>query len=641
MTQLPGSHGVEPHLEKRIAIALLVMLVVWLLLLLRLFHLQVVEGDRYRVSAERNSVRTHRVTAPRGMLLDRRGEILVDSRPSFDVFVVPNESDDLSAAIQRVADLAGAPVEQLRERVGQPRGAGRFQALPLARDLDRGALARIEARLWALPGVLTQVKPVRAYRYGSSASHLLGWLGEISKAELASRDYHGYRRGDAVGKDGIERLLDAELRGRDGGENVLVDAHGRELERLDAVEPQPGRNVVLTLDLRVQLAAERALDATGRSGAAVALDPTSGEVLAFVSRPSFDPNRFAAGLAVEEWRALVDDPGKPLHDRVLQGQYPPGSAYKVVPALAALEEGLIGPDYRVECRGSYRLGRRRYRCWKRGGHGWIDLHRALVESCDVFFYTVGHELGVDTLAYYARALGLGRKTGFAGSAERSGLVPTQAWKERRFGEPWLAGETISLSIGQGFNLWTPIQLANAYGAIANGGTLYRPFAVKHVTDAYGRVLREFEPEALGRVPISGHALARVRRALRGVVHEPHGTGWVMRRLPGGIESAGKTGTAQVVALAKDPPRSDDDIPIERRDHAWFVSYAPADDPRIVVAVLVEHGGHGGSVAAPIALEIVKAFLAPADETHEAAPGDGRDVAAALPPAEEAPARALD
>ena len=641
MTQLPGSRGVEAHLERRIAVALLVVLLVWSLLLVRLFHLQVVEGDRYRVSAERNSVRTHRVTAPRGMLLDRNGEILVDSRPSFGVFVVPNESDDLGAAIQRVADLAAVPAEQLRERVGQPRGAARFQALPLVRDLDRGALARIEARLWALPGVLTQVKPLRAYRYGSSASHLLGWLGEVSKSELASRDYQGYRRGDLVGKDGIERLFDADLRGRDGGENVLVDAHGHELERLDVVEPQPGKNVVLTIDNRVQLAAERALAATGRAGAAVALDPTSGEVLALVSHPGFDPNRFAAGLAPEDWRALVDDPGKPLHDRALQGQYPPGSTYKVVPALAGLEKGVIGPDFRVECRGSYRLGRRRYRCWKRGGHGRIALHRALVESCDVFFYTVGHELGVDTLAYYARALGLGRKTGLAGSAERSGLVPTEAWKERRFGEPWLLGETISLAIGQGFNLWTPIQLANAYGAIANGGTLYRPFAVKRVTDAYGQVLREYEPEVLGRVPISESSLARVRRGLRGVVHDPHGTGWVMRRLPGGIESAGKTGTAQVVALEKNPPRNDDEVPIERRDHAWFVTYAPADEPRIVVAVLVEHGGHGGSAAAPVALEIVKAFLAPPEEAREAALGDGIDVAAAGALAEEGPALALD
>ena len=326
---------------------------------------------------------------------------------------------------------------------------------------------------------------------------------------------------------------------------------------------------------------------------------------------------------------------------MLQGQYPPGSTYKVVPALAALEKGLIGPDFKVECRGSYKLGRRRYRCWKRGGHGWMDLHRALVESCDVFFYTVGHELGVDTLAYYARALGLGRVTGFAGSSERSGLVPTKAWKERRFGEPWLLGETISLSIGQGFNLWTPIQLANAYAAIANGGTLYRPFAVKRVTDAYGQVVREYEPEELGRVPISEASLARVRRALRGVVHEPHGTGWVMRRLPGGIESAGKTGTAQVVALAKNPPKKDDEIPIERRDHAWFVTYAPADDPRIIVAVLVEHGGHGGSAAAPIALEMVKALLAPPEETQEAALGAVYDVAAVRPSAQEAPARGLD
>ncbi len=608
MTPLSGSSSVEAHLERRVVLAALVIVAVWALLIARLFYLQVVEGDRFRVSAQRNSVRTQRVIAPRGIILDRTGEILTDSRPSFEVLVVPNDTDDLERTLFRVADLAALDRQEVLERIGSPRGRARFQALPIGRDLDRGALARIETRLWALPGVLTQVSPVREYRFGDSAAHLLGWLGEISSRELDSREYQGYRSGDAVGKGGVERLLDRDLRGRDGGENVVVDAHGRELERLDAVEPQAGRNVVLTLDHRLQEIAERAFDTLGRDGALVALDPRNGEVLALLSRPAFDPNTFASGMGRDEWSRLLGDPGKPLHNRALQGQYPPGSTYKIVTALAGLEKGVIHEEFEVTCGGSWRLGRRRYRCWRRGGHGVVNLRRALVESCDVFFYRVGHELGVDTLAYYARELGFGSPTGIDVGSEAAGLVPTSQWKERRFGEPWIAGETVSVAIGQGFNLWTPIQLAAAYAAVANGGTRFHPFVVKRVTEAHGTVVSEIEPRVAGSVAISAASLERVRAALRGVVHEPHGTGWVMRGLPGGVEAAAKTGTAQVVRLAETPTRNEDEIPLAHRDHAWFVTYAPADDPRIVVSVLVEHGGHGGSTAAPIARKIVAAFL---------------------------------
>jgi penicillin-binding protein 2 len=608
VTQLPGSRSVEAHLERRIALGVLLIVAVWLLLLVRLFHMQVVEGDRYWDSAQKNSVRTHRVKAPRGIILDRTGAILTDSRPSYNVLVVPHETQEMEQTLVRVANLAGVDPGPLRERVGEPRGRARFQPQEVARDLQRPAVARVEARLWAMPGVLSQVAPIREYRYGNIAAHVLGWLGEISPNELEKRAFQGYRSGENVGKGGVERLLDRELRGRDGGENVLVDAHGRELELLDAVEPQPGQRVVLTLDHRLQSVAESALQKTERNGAVVALDPRNGEVLVLVSQPSFDPNRFARGIEKEEWQQLVEDPGKPLHNRALLGQYPPGSTYKVVTAIAGLEKGVIRPGFTVKCVGSHRLGRRRYRCWKRGGHGVVALHRALVESCDVFFYVVGHEVGIDELAYYGRALGLGSPTGIEVGREGAGLVPTRAWKERRFGEVWLAGETLSASIGQGFNLWTPIQLASVYAAIGNGGTRYRPFVVREIADPHGRLVRETQPESKGRLPLSPGTLEQVQSALHGVVHEPHGTGYAMRGLPGGVEAAGKTGTAQVVTLAKDPPKDDDEIPIERRDHAWFVTYAPAEAPRIAVAVLVEHGGHGGSAAGPIAAEVVATFL---------------------------------
>ncbi len=608
MTRLSGSGSApDAYFERRIVVAMLIVVAVWGGLVGRLFYLQVVEGDRYSRSAERNSVRTHRLIAPRGMIFDRHREIVVDSRPSFDVLVVPHESPELETALARIAGLTGRSAEELVRRVGSPRGRARFQAQPVVRDLDRAALARVEARLWALPGVLTQVAPIRDYRQGADAAHLLGWLGEISPAQLSSDRGQGYRRGDVVGKGGIERLLDRELRGRDGGQNVLVDAHGRELERWNALEPQPGHNVVLTLDLRLQSVAERAFEAIDKRGALVALDPRNGEVLALMSRPGFDPNLFARGIEPQEWAALRDSPGKPLHDRALKGMYPPGSTYKVVTALAGLESGAVTPDDTVRCAGSYRLGRRRYRCWKRGGHGEVDLHRAIVESCDVYFYKLGQQVGVDTLAYYARALGLGSPTGIDLDGEVAGLVPTAAWKRRRFGQDWLAGETLSLAIGQGFNLWTPLQLANSYAAISNGGTRWRPHLVKRIETAQGELVSQTEPEARGSVAVSQESLAVLQRALRGVVHEPHGTGARLRGLA--VEVAGKTGTPQVVAVAVTDDVDAELLAEEFRDHAWFVAWAPAAQPRIVVAVLVEHGGHGGSTAAPIARQLLAEYFA--------------------------------
>lgn len=609
MTQLSGPGSpIDRFVESRLTMVAFLIGAVWLILVARLFYLQVLEGDRYRVSAERNSVRAHRVMAPRGMILDRSGRILVDSRPSFDVLVVPHETSDIPLTLSRLAGLIGEGPEELLEALGRRTGMDRFVAHRVAHDLSWQDIARVESRLWALDGVLTQASPVRSYPFGSSAAHVLGWLGEIDREQLQRREFQGYRQGDVIGREGAERLMDRELRGRAGGRNVLVDAHGRELERLDSIDAQPGNNVVLTIDHRLQQTAETALAASERPGAVVALDPRSGEVLVLVSLPAFDPNDFAVGIDHATWISLTENSDTPLHNRALQGQYPPGSTYKVVAALAGLEAGVIKPDDTVTCTGSYRLGRRRYRCWRRDGHGTVDLHRAIVESCDVYFYKLGQLLRVDRLGYYARVLGLGSATGVDLRGEAAGLVPTMAWKERRYGERWVEGETISVAIGQSFNLVTPIQLAAVYATIANGGTRYRPFVVKRLEDSQGKVLEEREPVRHGEVAISKESFEFVRDALRDVVQDPKGTGYVMRHLPGGVVAAGKTGTAQVVALPKDPLPNDDEIAVEHRDHAWFVTYAPVEDPRIVVAVLVEHGGHGGSVAAPIARQVVVEFL---------------------------------
>lgn len=604
----------DATVERRLTGVAVVVVAVWMLLLTRLFYLQVVQGDVYRVSAERNSVRTQRVDAPRGVITDRNGEVLVGSRPSFDVLVVPHEAEDVPTTLARIAGLTGRDLETVRTSYGDPRGRMRFQPQRVAHDLDRDALARVESRLWALGGVLTQVTPVRGYRFGPSAAHLVGWLGEISPDQLARKEFQSYRRGDIIGVGGIEKLLDADLRGRPGGRNLLVDAHGRELQLLSSVDPEPGRNVVLTIDHRLQEVAEQALDRDGKSGAVVALDPRNGEVLALVSRPAFDPNEFAIGIDPDRWRDLTSDPERPLMNRALQGQYPPGSTYKVVTAIGGLEEKLIGLHNEVNCAGSFRLGRRTYRCWRPGGHGIVDLHTAIVQSCDVFFYKLGLDLGVDRLAYYARSLGLGARTGIELSGEMPGLVPTREWKERRDGTPWVDGDTVSLAIGQGMNLWTPLQLASAYAAIANGGTRYRPHVLMRIEEPDGRVVHGAEPEVIGELAVSPQTLAAVRAGLVGVVNEPHGTGSVMKNLPGGVLAGGKTGTAQVIGMPAGA-RPGEEVEHEDRDHAWFVTFVPADEPRLVVSVLVEHGGHGGSAAAPIAREVVTRFLSDEAELY--------------------------
>ena len=599
--------GSDAFLERRLAVAALLIALAWGLILLRLFYVQIARAEEFASAAERNSVRSHRVPAPRGMILDRGGEVLVDSRPSYKTLVVPHKAGDLDWTASRLADVLAVDRSEIAGRIGAPRGSARFQPLEVARDLERGAFARLQARLWALPGVVTQVDPVRRYRYGDSAAHVLGRLGEIDADRLGRREYRGYRRGDVIGREGVEALLDRDLRGRPGGLNVLVDARGREIRTLSAVEAEPGLNVVLTLDRRLQQVAERGLDDAGRGGAVVALDPRSGAVLVLASRPAFDPNRFATGIGSEGWAELSGDERAPLNNRAIRGQYPPGSTYKLVAAIAALEERVATPDTRVTCRGSFRLGSRRYRCWKREGHGPVGIHAALVRSCDVFFYEIGRKLGPDRLAHYARELGLGVPTGLDVPGESAGLVPTRAWKERRFGEPWLEGETVSLSIGQGFNLWTPIQLAAAYAAVGNGGTRYRPFLVERIETPAGEAVRERGPEVAGELPIRRETLEIVRAALRGAVHEPGGTGSAMRRVPG-VESAGKTGTAQVVGWTEEMREDEEAVPERFRDHAWFATWLPADEPRLVVAVLVEHGGHGGSAAAPIAAEIATAFV---------------------------------
>ena len=603
--------GLDGVIARRVPFVAALVILAFGVFFVRLFQLQVIEGDEMRLRSQRNSVRTVRLRAPRGDIVDRYGRTLASNRPAFGVGVIPSDLHRPELAFAALGMLLDGEPDELRERVGAPQGRARFQPVQLERDLSYDRLARVESHLYALPGVFTEVRPRRHYLHGELAAHVLGFIGEVRRDQLAKREFADYQPGEVVGQAGAEALLQPDLRGRAGGRNLVVDVAGRVVEVLDDVDPVPGGTVTLTLDLDLQRVAEEAflpdvLGEPAKRGAAVVLDPRNGDILALVAKPSYDPNDFAGGIDIRRWQQLAGDERRPLQNRAISGQYPPGSTYKVFVAAGALEDGLVDPEERIFCPGSFRLGRRAYRCWKREGHGWVNLRDALVQSCDVYFYQLGLTIGIDRLAYFARGFNLGAPTGIRLAHEKGGLVPTSVWKEKRFKEPWLKGETVSASIGQGFDLVTPLQLATAYAAIANGGKLVRPRLVLRKEAQDGTIAPGPEPEVRGRVPVAAVHLAFLRDALEGVVQEPGGTGG--RARVRGVRVAGKTGTSQVVALHRTEGLARDEVPLQHRDHAWFVGFAPVEAPEIVVAVLVEHGGHGGSAAAPITRRILARYF---------------------------------
>ena len=603
--------GVDPSVVNRLIFIAVFIVLVFAVFGVRLFQLQVVEGEDLGNRARRNSVRTVRLEAPRGDIVDRFGRELATTRPAFGVQVMPAELRERELTLTALGSLLDRDPSELSERVGTPRGRARFQSVRIARDLPYDSRTRVESHLYALPGVFTDVSPRRYYVGGSLAAHVLGYTGEIQVEQLEKRSFADYRSGDVIGQAGVESRFESVLRGRAGGRNVVVDVAGRVDEVLDEVEAAPGGTLVLTIDRDLQRVAEDAFlpDVIGgeeKRGAVVALDPRNGDVLVLVSQPTFDPNSFAGGIDSATWKRLMESEGRPIQNRALAGQYPPGSTYKVVLAAAGLEEGAIDPEERVFCPGTFKLGRRTYRCWKRGGHGSVNLHEALKRSCDVFFYQLGLKLGIDRIAFFANGFHFGRRTGIALGNESPGIVPTRAWKERRFNEVWLKGETVSAAIGQGFNLTTPMQLAVAYAAIANGGTIFKPRILLRQAGPDGTVEQGPEPESLGKVPVSPGHLATITRALEDVVHGDGGTGG--RARIAGVRVAGKTGTAQVVRLKETEELEEEEIPFKFRDHGWFAAYAPVEAPEIVVVALAEHGGHGGSAAGPIVNAILTRYF---------------------------------
>jgi len=575
-------------------------------LIARLWFLQIQQGEEYKKLAENNRVRYLEIAAPRGNILDKKGREIVTNRPSFNVVWIREGNRLDEELIKRMAGILDVNVSELLARVRKMAGTPGHYPIRLGEDIDWDKVAYIENNRMELPGIKIEVVPLRVYHYGNVASHVIGYLGEINKKELAKAPSGIYRGGDMIGKMGLERLREKDLRGEKGRHYMEVNALGFEQRNLKGVDPLPGNDLQLTIDIDMQKAAEDIMMAEEKSGAVVAIEVNTGRLLMLASSPVLELDKFIGGISHKNWNAMLDNPNHPLLNKIVQGQYPPGSTYKLVTAAAGLAEGVITPDTIIYCPGYYRFGNRTYRCWKHSGHGAVNLKRALSESCDVYFYQVGQRLGVNRLAGYAKRLGLGKKTGVEMEHEKSGLIPTSEWKMKRYGKPWQEGETLSVAIGQGFDLVTPLQLALMTATVANGGTLYKPSLIEQVRDPDGRIIEQFTPTVLDRFTGQDHNLDLVRKGLIEAVNGRHGTG--RRARLKNITVAGKTGTAQVVRLKQYRHLKEKDIPYKYRDHAWFTCFAPAENPEIVVSVLVEHGLHGGSGAAPIAKAVLEKYF---------------------------------
>jgi penicillin-binding protein 2 len=552
------------------------------------WYTQIVRGAYYRELAENNRLRELKVEAPRGVILDREGRPLVENVPSYFLLFDRGRSASLESSFAFLSRTLDRPQEDFARRVAAASGSASYVPVIMAEDLSLDQVARMEAASLEHPEFEIEVRQRRFYRHGEQTAHVVGYLSEASQRALARRT--DLRAGDMVGVKGVEQTYDQVLRGADGRRVVVVDSRGKFVHEEVREPSRPGGKLELTLDLELQQEAERFF--TDKVGSAVALDPSNGDVLVMVSSPSFNPNAFARHLDAEAWKAIIEAPHQPLQNRAMQNTYPPGSVFKIVTAIAALEQGSVDPNDSVVCSGATRVYNHRFRCWKRGGHGRVDLKRAIAQSCDVYFYHLGARLSIDPIASWSRKLGLGEATGVDLLGEKPGLVPDKQWSLRERGTMWFPGETVSVSIGQGPLLVTPLQVAVMMAAIANGGHLVRP----HLA----RAARE---ETRSDVGLKPETLAFIKDALTAVVNEG-GTGG--RARIASLLVAGKTGTAQVIRQETHVDSAQ--LEYERRDHAWFASFAPVEDPKLVVVVFVEHGGHGSDAAAPLAKLLYERYL---------------------------------
>ena len=558
----------------------------FLLLAVRLFYFQVISGEEYRAHSERNRIRPVVVEAARGLIVDRNGVVLAENRPSYTIAAAPFETSD--ETVDYLGRLTGLDAQAIRNRIRDP-SVNRFNPIPVQRNVSFEIACRVEEHLLDLPGVLVQITPGRMYGMGTLASHVLGYVSEINRQELDEQGEEGYRSGDIIGKLGVEKAFEHHLRGQNGLEFMEVNARGQVLGPLPGMPPllpESGNNVYLTLDTRIQAIAEEAIP-DSLAGALVAVDPTTGAVIATVSRPGYDPNLFTESIPQETWDALANHPLKPLLDRTRDGQYPPASTMKVVTAGAALEENLVTRSTVFRsCNRGYQFGNRWAGCWTHG-HGAMAFTDAMTHSCDVYFYQVGHRLGLERWGRYARGFGLGTPTGFDVGDEQRGLVPDTDYYDPAENRVWTPGKILNLAIGQGELLVTPLQMAMMTAAVANGGVLYRPYILDRVESADGERVETGEPRIRDWLPVSLETLHMIQESMISVVNE--GTA-KSAQLPY-AQLAGKTGTAE-------NPHGE--------DHSWFVAYAPADSPRIAVAAIMENAPSGAAV--PVVRRVVDAWL---------------------------------
>lgn len=571
-----------------------IFIAVFLLLISRLVYLQLIEGDYYHSLAEGNRLRAIPIAAMRGVMYDRNGQILVGSRPGFIVTYVPTKKGMPAAEVNELADLLQTTPDALREKLGKVKSS--YLPTVLATDLTQDIVTRIEERRNELPGISIDVQPIRYYPYNDMAAQIFGYVGQIDEADmkrLAGRD--GVSTVTQIGRAGMEAYYDDLLRGKDGGRQVEVDAAGSPVKEMERKNPVSGHNMHLTLDLNLQLAAEKAMDAQLANGigahgiAVVAMDPNTGAILAMASRPSYNPNWFTRGITAAEWRQINTNPYHPMENRAITGQYPPGSTFKLITGSAALELKKVRPDEMIYDSGRHWLIDMR----NAGGEalGWIDFKTALAKSDNVYFYEMGRRIGIDQMAAYARMFGLGQKTGIALYGESDGVVASAEYKKKVFHQDWYLGDTFNSAIGQGFQLVTPLQAAMVVSEVANGGIRYRPFLVSRIDNLDGTPYQIFAPEQIGSLAISKSTLDLIREGMRNVAEENGTAGYLFANFP--IHVAGKTGTAENYG---------------GRDHGWFVAYAPYAHPRIVIAVLTEQGGFGSASSGPIVKTMLEEYF---------------------------------
>jgi penicillin-binding protein 2 len=579
-----------------------VILFIFLLLAYGLWRLQVMHSDEYALLAEKNRVRNVPILAPRGKILDREGRIIVDNYPSFSALLLRDSSRDLNADADAIAKGLHLNPDEVRQRIHHYSSMPQYQPIFLKEDITPDELAFIEAHKNELPELETIMAHRRLYPRNGFMAHLIGYVGEVTEDMLNQPQFELYNPGDVVGVSGVEKQYNSILMGKNGSRRALVNSHGREVGRLDETPAEPGKQLKLTVDLDLQIAAEQALE--GRNGAIVAMNPRNGEILAMVSRPTFDPNDFAVKISRDEWNKLVDDPDHPLLNKAIQAQLAPGSVFKIIMATAGLQEN-IAQTMHVICNGGATFYGRYFKCWvvaEHRVHGDVDITKAIYQSCDVFFYTLAEKLGIDRIAKYATAFGLGQKTGIDLPQEVSGVMPSEEWKIRNFKQKWYAGETISVGIGQGAVATTPIQLARAIGAIASGGLLVRPHVI-NPTDLPPNVVPAASTPEETRVPIDPQNWEIITDAMANVVN-PGGTAPSAHLL--GIDFAGKTGSAQTISnalKAKLGAAGKKDF----KDNGWFVGVEPRRDPEIVVCALLEEGEHG-YLAARTAAQVIRAYV---------------------------------